>query len=67
MRIVLTHQKHSNMKNLRSLFLILFFTVIGFFSAHGQNDLVWEKLNTEPYPGKQDDIFFINETFQSQS
>ena len=50
------------MKNLRSFFLILFFTVLGIGSVLGQNDLIWEKLNTEPYPGKQDDIFFINET-----
>ena len=29
--------------------------------SFGQQKYKWEKLNTEPYKGKQDDIFFVNE------
>lgn len=40
------------------LFLCLIFTLVA--SATAQN-YSWQKLNTEKYPGKQDDIFFTDE------
>ncbi len=41
------------------LTFFLFFTCL--FQSYGQQ-YSWEKLKTEPYRGKQDDIFFITET-----
>jgi hypothetical protein len=42
-----------------SFLLFLFFLA---FSAHAQPaEPSWRKLKTDPYPGKQDDIAFVNE------
>jgi photosystem II stability/assembly factor-like uncharacterized protein len=49
-------QNHFQMKNLLVLFLIFCLAI----TSEAQ-EAVWTKLNTEPYPGKQDDISFINE------
>jgi photosystem II stability/assembly factor-like uncharacterized protein len=46
--------------NLKAKQFILVFLVLFHFS-HGQVRFTWEKLPTEPYKGKQDDIYFINE------
>lgn len=43
--------------NKQLLILVLLITIT--FSSYSQ-DYTWEKLNTEPYRGKQDDISFIN-------
>lgn len=40
------------------LFLFLFTTTVLFAQTP---TYTWQKLNTEPYKGKQDDIFFLNE------
>ncbi|MFN3999179.1 WD40/YVTN/BNR-like repeat-containing protein [Algoriphagus sp.] len=41
---------------------LLVIITITFFSSFAEaQQAVWTKLNTEPYPGKQDDISFINE------
>ncbi len=40
---------------------ILFFAIILLQVCNAQTTYTWEKLNTETYKGKQDDIFFINE------
>lgn len=45
---------------MKNLFLVIALMISGSF-AHAQ-EAVWTKLNTEPYPGKQDDISFINES-----
>jgi photosystem II stability/assembly factor-like uncharacterized protein len=42
----------------RLLLLLLF--IVGNLS-YAQKNYTWEKLKTEPYKGKQDDIYFINE------
>ena len=62
-----TSQKE-NMKHLLQISLTLFFSLIGFsFITHeipqkgADTRGKWQKLNTEKYPGKQDDIAFINE------
>jgi len=49
-------QNHFQMKNLLVLFLIFCVAI----TSEAQ-EAVWTKLNTEPYPGKQDDISFFNE------
>lgn len=36
-------------------------TLLSFAFEASSQELVWEKLTTEPYPGKQDDICFIDE------
>lgn len=38
----------------------LFILIIFFQNSYGQN-YTWKKLNTEPYKGKQDDIYFVDE------
>jgi photosystem II stability/assembly factor-like uncharacterized protein len=38
-----------------------FRTVTDSVKAKQLNKLSWRKLETEPYPGKQDDIYFVNE------
>lgn len=35
--------------------------VINSSNTQKESSLQWKKLNTEPFPGKQDDIYFINE------
>ena len=46
----------------RHLWIFSFFTFLFSLSASAQQaDHAWYKLKTEPYPGKQDDITFINE------
>jgi photosystem II stability/assembly factor-like uncharacterized protein len=46
--------------NLSKLTLILAFCVASICSLSAQENQSWKKLATEPYAGKQDDIFFIS-------
>jgi photosystem II stability/assembly factor-like uncharacterized protein len=46
--------------NLKTKQVLLAFLLLLHFS-YGQEIFTWEKLQTEPYKGKQDDIYFINE------
>ncbi|HSH65153.1 MAG TPA: hypothetical protein VLB84_05000 [Bacteroidia bacterium] len=41
--------------------LLVFILLFLFNFSSGQTSYTWEKLPTEPYKGKQDDIYFINE------
>ncbi len=47
------------MKKIQSYSILLVLLIFKFSS--GQQHYSWTKLNTEPYKGKQDDIYFINE------
>jgi hypothetical protein len=46
-----------NLKTKQALLAFLWL----FHFSYGQQTFTWEKLQTEPYKGKQDDIYFINE------
>ncbi len=41
-------------------FTLTLLLVIGLFTTTAAQQYTWDKLNTEPYRGKQDDIFFID-------
>ncbi len=45
---------------MKPLALVILFSTIMFWCS-GQSMGVWQKQNTQPYPGKQDDICFIDE------
>lgn len=47
--------------NQRLWIFFLFFLLCSFSANTQQADKAWHKLKTEPYPGKQDDITFVNE------
>jgi photosystem II stability/assembly factor-like uncharacterized protein len=47
------------MKKIQLLYLL--FAILVYNVSYGQQTYTWEKLNTEPYTGKQDDIFFVDE------
>jgi photosystem II stability/assembly factor-like uncharacterized protein len=42
-------------------FILLASLLLTCYCSSGQENYSWEKLETEPYKGKQDDIYFINE------
>lgn len=44
--------------NIKTILSLLLFSAL-ITSGNAQN-YTWEKLNTEPYPGKQDDIYFVD-------
>lgn len=46
------------LKKIHPFFFILLFILD---ICNAQSSYTWEKLNTDPYKGKQDDIYFINE------
>ena len=49
---------HTSRKSIWSFSLFIFHFSL---TAHGQQvEKTWRKLITEPYPGKQDDITFVN-------
>jgi photosystem II stability/assembly factor-like uncharacterized protein len=43
-------------------FFFFIFLLAGFLLPCSAQTYTWEKLSTEPYRGKQDDIYFVNET-----
>ncbi len=46
---------------MKSFFLSFFLLSIVFISKGQSTQLVWQKQETQPYPGKQDDICFVDE------
>jgi len=45
----------------KAVFLLVCFFMVLCHESYTQKDYSWKKLSTEPYRGKQDDIYFINE------